>query len=63
MAKRGGHDGKRKSRQFQQLPKAMLKAPQFWLLSGNAIKVLLYLLSQYNGENNGDLSAPASAAT
>ena len=54
--------GKREFRPYNQLPKELLRSPEFWTLSGNAVKVLLYLLSQYYGSNNGDLSAPKSVA-
>lgn len=36
---------------------ALLHCPKFRTLSGNGIKLLLDIGSQYNGKNNGDLSA------
>lgn len=42
---------------FLALPMAMLHCPNFQMLSGSAIKLLLDIGSQYNGKNNGDLSA------
>ena len=42
---------------FLALPKAMLNAPKFRALSGSAVKLLIDIASQYNGRNNGDLSA------
>lgn len=47
--------GKRTVRPYKQIPNEVIRAPQFWKLSGNAVKVLLYLLSQYTGSNNGAL--------
>lgn len=49
--------GKRTIRPYRQLPVEVIRAPQFWGLSGNAVKVLIYLLAQYTGSNNGNLSA------
>lgn len=51
------HRGRKTIRPYRQLPVEVIRAPQFWSLSGNAMKVLLYLLSQYTGSNNGNLSA------
>lgn len=48
--------GKRQIRPYKQVPTELIRAPQFWALSGNAVKVMLYLLSQYTGSNNGDLA-------
>jgi hypothetical protein len=42
---------------FIRLNHNMLRSPQFRALSGTAVKVLLFLMDQYNGSNNGDLSA------
>lgn len=42
---------------FLAIPKAVLYSPKFRLLSGTAVKLLLDIGSQYNGKNNGDLSA------
>lgn len=42
---------------FLLLPTALLCCPKFRELSGNAVKLLLDIGSQYNGKNNGDLSA------
>lgn len=57
MARRKPHDGKRLIRPYKQIPNEVLRSPQFASLSGNAVKVLLYLLAQYHGNNNGDLQA------
>lgn len=42
---------------FAQLWHYVLRSEQWGELSGNAIKALCELLRQYNGANNGDLSA------
>lgn len=42
---------------YFRLPHNLLKCDDFTGLSGSALKVLLHLASQYNGKNNGDLSA------
>jgi predicted transcriptional regulator len=39
------------------LPKVVMEHEDFRGLSPSSIKVLMALLSQYNGKNNGDLSA------
>lgn len=58
--------GKAKGRKdkggFCSLPHNVLDSDSYLALSGNSVKVLLFLLRQYNGRNNGDLSAPFSAA-
>lgn len=45
---------------FISLDKQIAGSNNFKQLSGNANKVLIWLLLQYNGYNNGDLSAPKS---
>ena len=42
---------------FFGLPDSIMDHPNFCRLSGNATKLLLWLGRQYNGGNNGDLSA------
>lgn len=42
---------------FLALPMAVLHCAKFRTLSGNALKLLLDIGSQYNGKNNGDLTA------
>lgn len=49
--------GRRSSETFVRLPHPMIQSPAFYALSGAAMKMLLFLASQYNGRNNGDLSA------
>jgi hypothetical protein len=39
------------------LPKALMTQDDFRMLSSSALKVLMVLCYQYNGRNNGDLSA------
>jgi hypothetical protein len=42
---------------FLALPKAVLNSPKFRSLSSAAVKLLIDIGSQFNGKNNGDLSA------
>jgi len=49
--------GRQPSDTFVRLPHSMMRHPSFFALSGSAMKMLLFLASQYNGRNNGDLSA------
>lgn len=42
---------------FLLLPMAVLHSPKFRDLSGNGVKLLMDIGSQYNGKNNGDLCA------
>lgn len=56
-SKRLKHTGRRAGHTFLQLRHDLLKSRQFNALSGNAVKVLLFLAGQFNGRNNGDLSA------
>lgn len=51
------HTGRRTSDTFVRLPHSMIRSPAFFALSGAAMKMLLFLAAQYNGRNNGDLSA------
>jgi hypothetical protein len=51
------HKGRRSSDTFVRLPHPMIQSPAFFALSGAATKMLLFLASQYNGHNNGNLSA------
>lgn len=54
--------GRAESGGFIQIPHALYDHPLFGDLSGNTIKVLLLLLRQYRGKNNGDLSASFTQA-
>ncbi|WP_179197320.1 hypothetical protein PWP89_16250 [Stenotrophomonas rhizophila] len=51
------HTGRRSSDTFVRLPHPMIKSPAFYALGGGALKMLMFLAAQYNGRNNGDLSA------
>lgn len=42
---------------FLALPHALLNCPKFGVLSPSAVKLLLDIGGQFNGRNNGDLSA------
>ena len=54
------HKGRRTGDTFVRLPHPMIQSPGFFALSGAAMKMLLFLAAQYNGRNNGDLSATKS---
>jgi len=54
--------GRKESGRFILLPLNVLDSQDFKALSGIAVKVLLNLLKQYNGSNNGDLSATFTLA-
>ncbi|WP_329006400.1 hypothetical protein [Pseudomonas aeruginosa] len=48
---------------FAALPHVVMDSEDFRSLSGGALKVLLGLLRQYRGVNNGDLSATFASAS
>lgn len=52
--------GRRDTSRFLGIPFAVIDSPDFRLLSPVAIKLLIFLVYQFNGSNNGDLSAPFS---
>ncbi|QRY80108.1 hypothetical protein JVX91_03015 [Pseudomonas sp. PDNC002] len=54
--------GRRESGTFAAIPHAVMDSEDFRALSGGALKVLLGLLRQYRGANNGDLSASFTQA-
>jgi hypothetical protein len=54
--------GRSEKGSFLSIPSALHDHPEFCNLSGSALKVLLGLLRQYRGSNNGDLSASHSQA-
>ncbi len=61
MAKRRHYDfNKIESGGFIQIPKPVLQSHGYAKLSSQAVKLILDLLIQYNGGNNGDLCAPFS---
>lgn len=47
--------------QFVALPHFFIKTPQWAALSGRAVKLLIELELQYNGNNNGDLAITRTA--
>ena len=49
--------GRRKTAPFVGIPKAVLATDKYAQLSGWDVKLLLDIVSQYNGRNNGDLAA------
>lgn len=49
--------GRRESGSFVAIPTAILESVEYAALNGNAVKALLDLYSQFNGRNNGDLTA------
>jgi len=58
--KRLRQKGRQTTNPFLMLPHNVLKHPNFATLSPRATKLVLDLGVQYNGSNNGDLSAPFS---
>lgn len=60
-AKRAKFKGRAIGHSFFALRHDLLRSEQFGGLSGNAIKLLLFLAAQYNGRNNGNLSMPKKA--
>lgn len=54
--------GRRDSGTFAALPHVVMDSEDFRGLSGGALKVLLGLLRQYRGGNNGDMSATFAQA-
>lgn len=58
--KRTKHKGRGKRHSFLALPHFMLKSAEFASLSGNSVKLLLELAAQYDGKNNGNLSATST---
>ncbi len=55
--KRNKAIGRKESGSFAALPHVVIDSADFRGLSGSALKVLVGLLRQYRGSNNGDLSA------
>lgn len=58
-----GNQDKRVVGTFVQLPKKILKSHAFYQLPSAARDILLFVHSQYNGNNNGDLTCTFKAAT
>jgi hypothetical protein len=59
--KRWKEKGRRESGTFVLLPHDLIRSLNWRNASGNAIKLVIELASQFNGTNNGDLSAPFSS--
>ena len=62
MATRNQKDAKQKSPPFARLEKRMIQSPGYRALSCTARMVFVELMAQYNGSNNGDLSATRTMA-
>jgi hypothetical protein len=60
MSKYGKAKGRNESGQFAALPHQCLAHVNFTRLSSRAVKMFVDLLYQYNGSNNGDLTAAYS---
>ena len=60
MARRTTAKGRAKNRRFVGIPFSVMDSEGYTGVSGNALKLLLELARQYNGYNNGDLSAAFS---
>lgn len=52
--------GRRESGNFAMLPDVVLRSPEAHSVPGEAIRLLVALAAQYNGSNNGNLSAALS---
>jgi hypothetical protein len=52
--------GRRSGGRFAGIPHSVMDHPDYIALSANAIRLLLEMARQYNGHNNGDLSAAFS---
>lgn len=59
-AKRRQRQGRRESHPFSAIPKPVITALQKKEVSSRGYKLLIDLLEQYNGNNNGDLSCAFS---
>ena len=60
MAHKSNPRGRAKNGRFAGIPHSVMESESYYLSSGNALKLLLELVKQYNGHNNGDLSAAFS---
>jgi len=54
------HVGRSSTRPFLQLPKDVLSSDAYLSLGGWEVKLLVDVASQFNGKNNGDLTAAFS---
>lgn len=62
MGKKRKHNSDNDVKRFVKLDRTMTNSHAFRLLSGNESKVFTILLSQYNGNNNGNLAIPYNQA-
>ena len=60
MARKSNPRGRAKNRRYAGIPHDVMESSSYCGASGNALKLLLELARQYNGYNNGDLSAAFS---
>lgn len=52
--------GRKGSGRFAGIPHAVMNHPDYIAVSANAVRLLLEMARQYNGHNNGDMSAAFS---
>lgn len=60
MAHKSNPRGRAKNGRFAGIPHSVMESESYCLSSGNALKLLLELVKQCNGRNNGNLSAAFS---
>lgn len=60
MVRKSNPRGRATNGRFAGIPHSVMESESYYLSSGNALKLLLELAKQYNGINNGDLSAAFS---
>jgi len=48
------------ARDFNGIPRAVMRTDDYRQLHGNAVKLLMAMIDQYRGQNNGDLTAAYS---
>ena len=60
MARKSNSRGRAKNGRYAGIPHFVMESDRYYRSSGNALKLLLELAKQYNGHNNGDLSAAFS---
>lgn len=58
--KRARHKGRRSTAPFLNIPKEVLSSEAYLSLGGWEVKLLVDIASQFNGKNNGDLTAAYS---
>jgi hypothetical protein len=60
MTRKSNAKGRAKNARYAGIPHFVMESESYYRSSGNALKLLLELVKQYNGQNNGDLSAAFS---